>query len=137
MIAYLDSSVVLRILFSEPQPFKEFGGFDKLVSSALLRAECLRVLSRLRLCGAVSPEQLLAVQAALHEILRSVTLYAITSEILQRAGDDFPVALKTLDAIHFATFLNVTKQAKSKAALITHDKALQETAMALDLKTFG
>ncbi len=105
MIAYLDTSIILRRLFNEPEPFKNLAQFDLLVSSALLKTECMRVFSRLRLSGTVSQDQLLGLQGSLHILIDSLDLISISQKILDRAGEDFPTALKTLDAIHYATFL--------------------------------
>ena len=47
MIAYLDSSVVLRLALNQPKPLAEFRDIRQGISSRLLKAECLRTLDRL------------------------------------------------------------------------------------------
>ena len=47
MLAYVDSSVVLRmILFEQPSPLAEWDQIDLAVSSTLLAVECHRSLDR-------------------------------------------------------------------------------------------
>jgi hypothetical protein len=49
MTVYLDTSVVLRVLFREPNPLDMWGKWEKAVSSSLWRVEALRTVDRLRL----------------------------------------------------------------------------------------
>ena len=49
MIVYLDTSVVLRILFGEANPVSVWRKWDKAYSSALWRIEALRTIDRMRL----------------------------------------------------------------------------------------
>jgi predicted nucleic acid-binding protein len=134
---YLDSSVLLRKLFGEPNSYSQFDQFSTLISSSLLKTECLRVFSRLRLSGTVSQENLLALQTSLQTLLQSVNLIAVSQEILDRAGEDFPAPLKTLDAIHYSTFLNFRALTGEETILLTHDIALARTARAMGLPAEG
>jgi hypothetical protein len=54
MTVYLDTSVVLRVLFHEPNPVKIWGKWNKAYSSSLWRVEALRTVDRLRLSGDLS-----------------------------------------------------------------------------------
>jgi len=137
MIAYLDSSVVLRKLFNEPDPIKNLSKFDTLVSSSLLKTECMRVFSRLRLTGAASQEQLLTIQGSLHTLIDSIDLIFVSQEILDKAGEDFPTPLKTLDALHYATFLIYQKTIGEPVTFVTHDIVLARTAKAMAMKFAG
>lgn len=58
MIAYLDTSVVLRAVFGEPDAFSGWAGVDYAVSSRILQNEALRTLDRRRVSAAL-PETLL------------------------------------------------------------------------------
>ena len=49
MIAYLDSSTVLRIILGQANALKEWRSITQGVASALVEVECLRTLDRLRL----------------------------------------------------------------------------------------
>ena len=54
MIAYLDTSALLRLVLREPGALEEVPSCDALVSSELLAVESLRAIDRLRLQGALS-----------------------------------------------------------------------------------
>lgn len=137
MIAYLDSSVVLRKLFNEPNPFIGLSQFKTLVSSALLKTECMRVFSRLRISETLPQDELLILQGNLHTLIESLDLISVSQEILDRAGEDFPTPLKTLDALHFATFSIYQKSVQDPVTLITHDIALARTAKAMGMAFAG
>ena len=49
MIAYVDSSVLLRKVLRQPGSLKEWRSIQTGVASALVETECLRTLDRLRL----------------------------------------------------------------------------------------
>ena len=57
MIAYLDASVLLRVVLGQPNKLKEWSQIEAAVASALVEVECLRMLDRLRLRGAGFTEQ--------------------------------------------------------------------------------
>ena len=54
MNAYIDASVVLRIVLSEPDPISAWGSIDVAVSSELVRLECLRTVDRAPDCRIVN-----------------------------------------------------------------------------------
>ena len=49
MIAYVDSSVLLRVAFAQPNALPQWRRIDRGVSSALIATESLRTLDRARL----------------------------------------------------------------------------------------
>ncbi len=49
MIAYVDSSVLLRIVLGQPGALHKWRAIKTAVSSRLAEVECLRALDRLRL----------------------------------------------------------------------------------------
>lgn len=51
MNAYLDSSVLLGILLSQPDPLREFSRYGQKIASSLVEVECLRTLDRMRVTG--------------------------------------------------------------------------------------
>ncbi len=54
MIAYLDSSVVLRVVLGQRGSLREWKAVETGVASALLEVECLRTLDRLRLLEGIA-----------------------------------------------------------------------------------
>ncbi|HVU03975.1 MAG TPA: hypothetical protein VHE30_19585 [Polyangiaceae bacterium] len=57
MIAFLDSSVVLRKLFGEPNPVEEWSSIRDAYVSRILAVEVGRVIDRCRLDGKIDDEQ--------------------------------------------------------------------------------
>lgn len=51
MIAYLDSSVLLRVILGQANALREWSAIEGGVVSALVEVECLRTLDRLRVVG--------------------------------------------------------------------------------------
>ena len=58
MIAYLDSSVVLRMILGQRDKLRAWKKIEHGVASALVQVECLRTLDRLRLRAGLSDEDL-------------------------------------------------------------------------------
>ena len=58
MIAYLDSSVLLRLVLGQPGRLKEWRRVQAGVASALVEVECLRTLDRLRFRTAITDDTL-------------------------------------------------------------------------------
>lgn len=137
MIAYLDSSVLLRVLLNQPGKLKEFRTIEKAVASVLLKTECLRVLDRLRITGVLSEKNYLTAVNDLYEACASVETVKITTSLLNRAGASMPVALGTLDAIHLSSALIWTETTEKSLSFLTHDKQLGKAAAALGFRVFG
>ena len=73
MTVYVDTSVIFRILFREPNPVEVWGKWDRALSSSLWRVEALRNVDRLRLGGDLSDEgvaDLVREIRLVHETLR-------------------------------------------------------------------
>jgi len=124
MIAYLDSSVLLRVVLGQPKRLKEWRRITRAVASALVEVECLRTLDRLRLLEAVADDQIAARREAIYRLLESVEVVEPTRPILARASQPMPAALGTLDAIHLATALVWRERTGENLVLATHDSAL-------------
>ena len=43
MIAYIDASVIIRLVFNEPYPLAEWSQIDEGITSQLTRLECARI----------------------------------------------------------------------------------------------
>ena len=57
MIAYIDTSALLRIVLREPGALDELRTYDELVSSELIAVESARTIDRLRLQGSLTTEE--------------------------------------------------------------------------------
>lgn len=137
MIAYLDSSVVLRLVLGEPGRLREWESIRSGVASALVQLECLRTLDRLRLQKSLSVEETSLRREAVFRMLEGVELVDVTGEILDRAAQPFSVPLGTLDALHLATALSWRETRKQPLVMATHDAALAMAARSCGLATVG
>jgi predicted nucleic acid-binding protein len=137
VIAYLDSSALLRLVLREQGALEELPSAETLVSSELLAVECLRTLDRLRLQGALSLEETLARRDAVVDWLEAVDLVLLQRSVLSRASEPFPTPLGTLDALHLATALLWREQSGKDLVMATHDAGLALAARAFGLETLG
>ena len=136
MIVYVDTSVVLRVLFKEPNPVNLWGKWEKAYSSELCRVEALRTVDRLRLTGDLSDGEVADLIRDIRIVHETLTVYSLSSSILQRAGETFPTVVGTLDAIHLATVLAL-REIESIDFLLTHDVQLGTAARSLGFSVLG
>jgi predicted nucleic acid-binding protein len=130
--AYLDTSVLLRLVLREPGGLEQIRTYDQLVSSELIAIEGARTIDRLRIHGALTPEEAADRVRAMTEWLEAIDLVLLRPPVLSRASDPLPAPLGTLDAIHLATALIWRERMGPLAVVATHDAAL-----GLAARTFG
>ena len=123
MNAYIDSSVLLRLVFGEEQVLEAWDRITRPVSSGLIRVECLRALDRARLSFRLDDGLVAERRSALLELISSLELVPVTNSVLERASEPFPTTIGSLDAIHLATALAVRDQLEP-LVLATHDREL-------------
>ena len=136
MIAYLDASVLLRIVLRQPNRLAEWKKVRVGVASALTQVECLRTLDRLRLHG-VGATDVAVRREAVHRLMERVELVEPTAVVLERAAQPMPVALGTLDAIHLATALLWREVRADDLVIATHNQTLALAARACGLRVVG
>ncbi|BFU95910.1 MAG: ribonuclease VapC [Nitrospira sp.] len=137
MIAYLDSSAVLRILLGQANALKEWRSITRGVGSALVEVECLRTLDRLRLAEGLEDAEIASRREAVFRFMESIEIVELTKPVLSRASHPLPTALGTLDAIHLATALLWKDRTKEDLVMATHDEALATAARASGLRVVG
>lgn len=137
MIAYLDTSALLRLVLREPGALDELRSCEALVSSELLAVESQRTLDRMRVQGTLSPEESAARRAAVTEWLEAVDLVLLQRPILARASEPFPTALGTLDALHLATALVWRDRMRQALVMATHDGGLALAARSFGIDVLG
>jgi predicted nucleic acid-binding protein len=137
VIAYLDTSALLRLVLREPGALKELLTADALVSSELLVIESFRTIDRLRLQGALSTEEAALRRTTVTEWLEAVDLVLLQRPVLARASEPFPTPLGTLDALHLATALVWQDRTRQELVLATHDRDLALAARSFGLKVLG
>ena len=137
MIAYVDSSVLLRVVLGQPRRLKEWKRITRGVASALVEVECLRTLDRLRIAERISDENLAPRREAVYRLVESMEIVEPSRQILARAAQPMPVALGTLDAIHLATILLWRERTGVDLVLATHDSGLGLAARASGVRVIG
>lgn len=137
MIAYLDSSVLLRKVLRQPGALRQWAAIRTGVASALAETECLRSLDRLRLRIGLADRDLARRREAVFRLLESLEVVEVTAPVLARAAQPLPTELGTLDAIHLATALLWREHNGGDIVMATHDVALATAARACGLAVVG
>jgi len=137
VIAYVESSVVLRLVLGQPGALREWRSLDGGVASALVEVECLRTLDRLRLAEGLRENELARRRETVYRMLETLEVVDPTRPVLTRAAQPLPVVLGTLVAIHLATALAWREVTETDLAFATHDARLATAARALGLHTIG
>ena len=137
MIVYLDTSVVLRVLFGQARPLKEWGQWERAYSSELMGVEARRVVDRLRLESALDDDGVVQAQEALTGIEQGIGTIGVTRVVLRRASLSMATVVKTLDAIHLASALLFQERHGQFLTFATHDRQQANAARALGLSVIG
>lgn len=136
MIAYVDTSVLLRVVLGEPNPLRQWRSIELAISSEMIRVEALRSIDRARMLSAVPDVEISERREAVLGVLDGFHLAPIDSRVLQRAADPFPTLIRTLDAIHLSTALLVRADYDSMV-FATHDAQLAVAARAVGFSVVG
>jgi predicted nucleic acid-binding protein len=137
MIAYIDSSVLLRLALGQPNALPEWRQIDRGISSALISTESLRTLDRLRIRAGLSDVELANRRAMILGLIDSLELIEIDAMVLDRAAQPMPTELGTLDAIHLASALLWKDATGVEPVVATHDAALGLAAQAHGFDVIG
>jgi predicted nucleic acid-binding protein len=137
VIAYLDASVILRLVLNERSPLREWSDVHHGVTSALAEVEVLRTLDRLRFANPSLDSQVLAGRReAAFRVLEGLETIEITRVVLARAAQPLPTPLGTLDAIHLVSAMGWREQFEG-LLFATHDVALAAAARASGFEVIG
>ena len=135
-IFYLDTSVLLRVLFDEPNRLDEFDEISSAVSSEILRVECLRSADRYRIRNDLSEGEYVVRVELIQKFLKGIELLKLSAEILGRASQSFPLSIGTLDALHLSTCL-AYRDRHEDLVLCSHDESLKKAARAMGIEVKG
>jgi predicted nucleic acid-binding protein len=138
--AYIDSSVVIRILFNEDDPLHEWQTLDLGISSVLLRLECRRSIERLWRQHQLSDAELETTRSKANEMLRYIEYAGIDDAVIALASEPFPTFVNSLDAIHLATAVEYRRrQVPDERPILfaTHDGQLAKAAAAMHFEVIG
>ncbi len=120
MVFYVDTSALVKLVVAESETaalrkwLQDEGG--DLVACDLVRTELMRAVRR------VVPDRVLQARA----VLDSVTLVEVTSAVFEDAGRLDPSGLRSLDAIHLASALDLGDDLDG---MVTYDDHLAEASV--------
>jgi predicted nucleic acid-binding protein len=137
VIAYIDTSALLRIVLREAGALDELRSYDGLVSSELIVVESMRTIDRLRLQGSLTAEEAAGRLRIVNDWLEAIDLVLIRPPVLSRASEPMPMPLGTLDAMHLATALIWRDRVGPLPAIATHDSMLGTAALAFGFDVLG
>lgn len=137
MIAYIDTSALLRIVLREPGAVDDLRTYDGLVSSELIAVESARTLDRLRHQGVLTMEEATERIGVVNDWLEAVDLVLLRPPVLSRASEPMPMPVGTLDAIHLATALIWRDRLGPLPQMVTHVAALGAAARAFGFDVRG
>jgi uncharacterized protein len=118
---YLDTSALVKLVVAEHETDALIAWLDETnsdwVSSDLTRTELLRAVRR------TTPDRVVRAR----EVLESITLLNVTTQLYEEAARIDPPALRTLDSLHLAVALDLGDDLES---IVTYDDRLAEAATA-------
>jgi predicted nucleic acid-binding protein len=136
VIAYVDSSVLLRVVTRAPGLLSRWRDISLPISSELIRLECYRTIDRARLRFGLPDAEVVERCTAIRERLDAFELVPLDSIVLERAAEPFPTPVGSLDAIHLASAL-LARRRHPDLALATHDQELAAAARTMGLPVLG
>lgn len=124
MAVYLDTSAAVKLVVEETgsTALRRWLGLleEEVVSSDLLRVELLRTTRR------AAPQQMVRAR----DVLDSVVLLKLSTDICERAATLEPAMLRNLDALHVAAAMELGDELTS---LVTYDERMAEGAELLGI----
>ena len=134
MIAYADSSAILRTILSQPGAFGSWTKCTLVATSALAWIECSRAIERLRLVSSIDDKQRAKISSKAREFFDQLTVFDVNDSILEGAAGSFPTVVGTLDAIHLYTAILWKSSSNLDVVMVSHDEQLNTAALASGLR---
>lgn len=132
---YLDTSAVLRAILesgTSPQIELQIQQAPALITSRLSIVESARAFHRIRLQDAVGPASLADAERQTARLWNQCEIWELTPQVCQLACAVAPsAALRTLDALHLATYL-LARRTLGSIELVTADERLLRAAETSD-----
>ena len=129
---YLDTSAVLRAVVEEgttPEVERGIQEARMLLTSRLALVESARALIRLRVTGAAPEARLADAERTLAALWSRCEIWEVSPGVCESARHVAPGrALRTLDALHLATFLLARRRIQD-IELLTVDERLRDAAL--------
>ena len=136
MIAFVDTSVVLRFVLEGDISLHQAFAAPITACSELLWIESMRVVQRLRLDGVLSDLTLAEAVSRIAACYASFRAYMLDDEIKQAAAGPFPTVVGTLDALHLACALRCARHYPGETLRVySYDRQMNLCARALGFAT--
>lgn len=133
-VLYVDTSAVLRAVLesgSSPDVEQALRDATLLITSRLSLVESQRAVVRLRREGSISESRLADAERELGSFWRRCDIFELSPGVCELAGQVAPaLPLRTLDALHLATFVLARRRMPS-LVLLTADERLRAAAGAV------
>jgi predicted nucleic acid-binding protein len=130
---YLDTSAVLRATLEEgttPDVEARIGAAAALLTSRLSLVESSRAFLRLRELAKVPEERIAGAEGAVERLWSRCEVWELTPTVCELARQVAPRGLlRTLDALHLATFVLARRRIEGLDLLSTDDRLLRAAAM--------
>ena len=128
---YLDTSAVLRATLetgTTPGLERRIANASALITSRLSLVESARALHRIRRSGEAAEAQLAEAESQIARLWRRCEVWELTAEVCELAEHIDPTQpLRTLDALHLATFM-LARRHLGDLELLTVDDRLATAA---------
>ncbi|MFN2397728.1 MAG: type II toxin-antitoxin system VapC family toxin [Gemmatimonadaceae bacterium] len=128
---YLETSAILRAVLEtgvSPEIERRLGDASVLLTSRLTLVEAARALIRLRQSASVAEARLADTERGLDALWARCDLWELTPAVCDLAAAIVPTKpLRTLDALHLATFV-LARRRLGDVELLTADRRLAEAA---------
>jgi len=137
VIAYVDTSILLRILLRQKLTLDLGKLPSKKYSSELLGLECRRAIDRLRLESKLLDQ---AVAQTMEELLlfeRAIGSIRMSRSVLRQSAAPMPTILKTLDAIHVTSAIMLRERKSTDVLFASHDSQQTTAARAFGFQCIG
>jgi hypothetical protein len=102
MIAYIDASVLLRVVLRQPDALTEWREVEHGVSSAFVTTESLRTLDRLRLRANLTDVEVASRRATILQLIASLELVEVDAVVLDRAVAPSSIVVTNIRATSFS-----------------------------------
>lgn len=138
MIAYIDASVLLRLVLFEPESLVEWDDLTEGVTSQIASVECHRGLFNALATRRLNEVSFRAARESVIAILNRLRIVKVSRAVVEAASLPLPVNLAALDAIHLATAIEFrARRTNELIRFATHDRRLAEAAQAMHFPILG
>jgi hypothetical protein len=124
-------------VLQQPDPLMALLEYDDRVTSFLTEVECMRAVEAARLRCQLTLDESGERRQVVYGHLRRMRRLLPSLSILRRAGEPYPAAIKSLEAIHLATALVWRDRRAPDLVFATHDRQLGRAAAALGFEVVG